>query len=299
MTADQRTCKHVWEGPRSRKHCAICGYVEGSLPVELPTSNPILDLLVKLRPYVTNGGRMNLEGAITHAMSLNQQSDETPAVRIEHECPRCHARLLTESNQCQHPIDATRYGPNGYFCGLCGASTEEPAEKATAAHPEDFCERCRRPNIVWFAPNEIWNAAHGEWGILCPVCFAELAAAAGFNKDAWRVAPEFYVAAEKTDAPRCNGLCKEVPDAICPVHGLAATLLAEQLGARPGNKCERCLGTGEHYDDGRCRDCDGTGWDESLPTPPRSAYHQQLAERAKGKPLDIDEIGQPHLKEEL
>jgi len=30
-----------------------------------------------------------------------------------------------------------------------------------------------------------------------------------------------------------------------------------------------------------------------------SAYQKRLAERAKGKPIDVDEIGQPHLKETL
>ncbi len=30
-----------------------------------------------------------------------------------------------------------------------------------------------------------------------------------------------------------------------------------------------------------------------------SNYLQQLSERAKGTPIDVDEIGQPHLKEEL
>lgn len=61
------------------------------------------------------------------------------------------------------------------------------------SHPEDFCERCKGPNVIWFAPSPLWNAAHGEWDILCPVCFVTLAVAAGINQDAWRIAPEFYV----------------------------------------------------------------------------------------------------------
>lgn len=30
-----------------------------------------------------------------------------------------------------------------------------------------------------------------------------------------------------------------------------------------------------------------------------SAYHQRLVERAKARPVDLDEVGQPHLKETL
>lgn len=58
-------------------------------------------------------------------------------------------------------------------------------------HPEDFCERCKRPNVMWFAPSELWNAVHGEWGILCPVCFVELAKAAGIDA-AWKLHPETF-----------------------------------------------------------------------------------------------------------
>lgn len=40
-------------------------------------------------------------------------------------------------------------------------------------HPEDYCHRCGRRNIVsWFAPE--WLDLQGESaGILCPVCFAD------------------------------------------------------------------------------------------------------------------------------
>lgn len=70
-------------------------------------------------------------------------------------------------------------------------------ERATAetadAHPEESCERCHRPNVTWFAPSELWNkavrAVDGP-GILCPVCFMQLAEAAGIRPTAWRVAPE-------------------------------------------------------------------------------------------------------------
>ena len=58
-------------------------------------------------------------------------------------------------------------------------------------HPEGCCHKCGRPNIVWFAPNGIWNKVvrdAGEKGILCPVCFVQLAEKAGFW-GVWKVAP--------------------------------------------------------------------------------------------------------------
>lgn len=57
------------------------------------------------------------------------------------------------------------------------------------SHPEDFCERCRRENIVWCAPSELWNKVVGSPnGILCPVCFAKLAEAGGLIA-VWRLTP--------------------------------------------------------------------------------------------------------------
>ena len=58
-------------------------------------------------------------------------------------------------------------------------------------HPEDFCQRCGRSNIVWFAPNNLWNKVvrvNNHPGILCPVCFVELAEALGI-REVWKVAP--------------------------------------------------------------------------------------------------------------
>lgn len=60
-------------------------------------------------------------------------------------------------------------------------------------HPEAFCERCHRPNVTWFAPSDLWNKAVRAVGaeeILCPVCFVQLAEAAGIKPTAWVVSPE-------------------------------------------------------------------------------------------------------------
>jgi len=71
-----------------------------------------------------------------------------------------------------------------------------------SGHPESTCERCQGPNVVWFAPAFLWNAVQPPYGVLCPVCFIGLAEAAGFNKHAWRIAPEFDMAPPQDEPPR-------------------------------------------------------------------------------------------------
>lgn len=64
---------------------------------------------------------------------------------------------------------------------------------ARESHPEDFCKKCGRPNVVWFAPNEMWNkyVRDNEPGILCPVCFIQLVEREGVSAT-WSVAPQDY-----------------------------------------------------------------------------------------------------------
>jgi len=64
--------------------------------------------------------------------------------------------------------------------------TFAPPTLVTLGHPEEVCGRCGGPNLwSWHAPSPLWNAvmrrADGtdEWQIVCPQCFAELAAAKG------------------------------------------------------------------------------------------------------------------------
>lgn len=62
-------------------------------------------------------------------------------------------------------------------------------------HPEAFCQECNQPNVVWFAPNNLWNAVvrpNGEPDrVLCPNCFIRQAEAKGFTRSAWKVEEEF------------------------------------------------------------------------------------------------------------
>jgi hypothetical protein len=58
--------------------------------------------------------------------------------------------------------------------------------KVGITHPEDFCQRCHGPNIIWYVDNELWNKYHGEYNILCPVCFAIQAG----KEDIWKLSKE-------------------------------------------------------------------------------------------------------------
>ncbi len=76
-----------------------------------------------------------------------------------------------------------------------------PRERAEEPHPESYCHECNGPNVVWFAPNEIWNKVIGSSnGILCPVCFIKRARGTPGLDAAWRIAPEDYSAASLSPA---------------------------------------------------------------------------------------------------
>jgi len=163
-------------------------------------------------------------------------------------------------------------------CTVCGP--EKAAE--TTAHPEHRCERCRGPNVVWFAPNEIWNAVHGQWDILCPPCFVQLAEAAGIRPTAWRVAPEETTASPDpykavceggSGGKCCNPDCEKCwPDPVtCCEQGAASNGVWHDIEcARPAVKA-----TAErpdwaidpfnpHEDGGKCPTC-GTYWEVVRP----------------------------------
>jgi hypothetical protein len=87
-------------------------------------------------------------------------------------------------------------------------------------HPEDRCERCGGANVSWFAPSDIWNRAvravtGGEDVMICPVCFIKAAEAAGFDKAAWRVAPESSPLDHDHDPAKCL-TCRESPASPLP-----------------------------------------------------------------------------------
>lgn len=58
------------------------------------------------------------------------------------------------------------------------------------SHPEDFCDQCGRPNIVWSVDSDRWNLAVSDRAkVLCPVCFVEAWEAATGMQAIWELVP--------------------------------------------------------------------------------------------------------------
>jgi len=85
---------------------------------------------------------------------------------------------------------------------LALAEAEEPPASAQptpeAEEPERTCARCGGPNITWCAPSPLWNqvmrggSINGDDlhdGMVCPICFAQLAEQAGIA-EMWRLYAE-------------------------------------------------------------------------------------------------------------
>lgn len=76
------------------------------------------------------------------------------------------------------------------FCVECGQLSEE-----CKGHPESKCDDCGGKNVVWHAPNELWNKVCRPAGeicadpMLCPRCFILRAIKAGIDV-AWLLFPE-------------------------------------------------------------------------------------------------------------
>lgn len=72
-----------------------------------------------------------------------------------------------------------------------GALAEVRARVPYQLHPEALCMDCGGENVVWFAPNDLWNRVMGSPnGIVCPNCFIKRAERAGLDRAAWRLEPE-------------------------------------------------------------------------------------------------------------
>lgn len=61
------------------------------------------------------------------------------------------------------------------------------------AHPEEICDDCKGPNIIWHTANELWNRVIRPRGeieadpMLCPRCFAIRAKKTGVWRYQWRL----------------------------------------------------------------------------------------------------------------
>lgn len=81
--------------------------------------------------------------------------------------------------------------------------------ESSVTHPEP-CECCGGDNITWHAPSPLWNAVirggsivgDDEFGIVCPLCFVQLAEAKGVvTRGGWRLMPEVVDVELETTTP--------------------------------------------------------------------------------------------------
>jgi hypothetical protein len=118
--------------------------------------------------------------------------------------------------------------------GVSAAHTPTP-RMIEAGHPEATCELCGGPNIVWYAPSEVWNEVTDALGssgapasIWCPECFVFFAAAYG-----WKVV--CFAAEVRRDEPSQEWLDAQSD----PEHPLYGKSWGEARAHSPGFNTER------------------------------------------------------------
>lgn len=90
------------------------------------------------------------------------------------------------------PVMRTRYDIEykRYMCVSARDLEVQRLKRWSDFHPEEFCHRCGKRNVSWWVDSSIWNPVmrpagvylrDGEWEIICPPCFIELAAEYGFT----------------------------------------------------------------------------------------------------------------------
>lgn len=115
-------------------------------------------------------------------------------------CKGIHIEALTLLNQADHPtlnqICEENQSLRKQLTDIKTAqqltlSKDLSKIAVKAAHPEDFCNKCGGPNIIWFAPNELWNKHARDHGhnILCPICFTQLVEQHEGKATVWEVRP--------------------------------------------------------------------------------------------------------------
>lgn len=95
-------------------------------------------------------------------------------------------------------------------------------------HPENCCERCGGRNVVWYADNDLWDEVIARNptcidGVLCPICFIEVAEEQGCQPTSWRLSADILdqqpVTADGVSAYDGMPLYREnLDDDICRCH---------------------------------------------------------------------------------
>lgn len=96
-----------------------------------------------------------------------------------------------------------------------------PDEAVALGHPEARCQSCGGRNVVWHAPNPLWNAAvrrqdgSETFGILCPPCFVSVYEdSTGDRGQVWCLHPHDH-----------EHLSRPAPDGAAALHDVLATAI--------------------------------------------------------------------------
>lgn len=113
-------------------------------------------------------------------------------------------------------------------------------------HPEATCRRCGGPNLCWSAPSPLWNqvmrggSINGDDlydGIVCPMCFAQLAGQHRVADAWWFTAKEVHVELETvTPSGRVWNEIRQLWDDAAPEGGSSG---ATRSPARYGGSAHR------------------------------------------------------------
>lgn len=97
-------------------------------------------------------------------------------------------------------LESGRPAVGGSQCAtLSGVTPEQILDQRRRGwpdfHPEDYCHRCGRPNLVWWVDSNLWNVAtlglqRERLEILCPSCFVQLWEARTGQTAVWRLVCE-------------------------------------------------------------------------------------------------------------
>lgn len=102
---------------------------------------------------------------------------------------------------------------------------------------ENRCDRCGGRNLhCWSADSDLWNRVRGEYSILCPICFAELAAAAGVKPALWQLRLEGDDPEISKLRLRLHNHLKQLAEDHVKIKGLQSDLDAVQLRIKGGKK---------------------------------------------------------------
>ncbi len=126
----------------------------------------------------------------SEAADVAQQEIERLKSRVE-ELEERRDYVVSELRMDKHAFDTLAIAVDSVaFIQSQRRRIEGALARIDGTMPESVCHRCGGNNVVWFAPNEIWNQVDAPEDILCPSCFVISAELKGITPTGWRLAPE-------------------------------------------------------------------------------------------------------------